>query len=107
MSRYRIAHPATHLEIIVGWDPPLQTYFAQVFDWRDPNAEDEDACILWVGTNPRVPITSVNALQNCLTLYATIPESIRTALQQDRQQSAPPTPLQRAMIGLVTRREGP
>src|SRR5208283_4453511 len=35
------------LTVVVGWDNPLQTYFAQVS--RDDAAEDEDPLVLWLG----------------------------------------------------------
>src|SRR5262245_50245471 len=31
MSRYAIAPQDPRYEVIVGWDPPMQTYFGQVF----------------------------------------------------------------------------
>ena len=38
--------------MVVGWDNPLATFFAQVCD---PSIEDEDeACVLWLGTAPQV-----------------------------------------------------
>ena len=51
MNRYSI--PALHLglTVIVGWDNPLVTFFAQVFD--PLIEEDEEACLLWIGTVPR------------------------------------------------------
>ena len=38
MSRYTIPAQDPALSIIVGWDNPLQTFFAQAFD---PSVEDE------------------------------------------------------------------
>ena len=73
MSRYSI--PALHpgLTVIVGWDNPLVTFFAQVFD---PSIEeDEEACLLWIGTAPEA-IPTVAALQAQLAGWATIPPDI-------------------------------
>ena len=54
MSRYRI--PADdppddpRSDVMVGWDDPLETYFATVFD----TTTDEDAaCVLWEGAARR------------------------------------------------------
>ena len=44
MSRHRIAERPS--EVIVGWDPPLQTFFLQVCD---PEKDDEGEVILWLG----------------------------------------------------------
>jgi hypothetical protein len=92
MSRYRI--PAQHppLTVIVGWDNPLQTLFAQVFD---PSIEDdEDAYLVWIGTALQ-DITTVAALQAQLAGWATIPADIVAQLTRDQQAATPPTPLQR------------
>jgi hypothetical protein len=65
MSRYSIPAQDPRLQVVVGWDNPLVTLFAQVFD---PSiAEDEEACLLWIGTAP----------------------------EADQHAATPPTPLQR------------
>src|SRR5262245_28101653 len=60
MSRYSVPaqHPA--LTVTVGWDNPLVTFFAQVFD--PAIEEDADACLLWIGTAPEA-LPTVAALQ--------------------------------------------
>jgi hypothetical protein len=92
MSRYRIPVQQPNLTVIVGWDNPLTTFFAQVFD---PSIEeDADACLLWIGTAPEV-IPTIAALQAQLTGWATIPPTIVDRLIHDQQTATPPTPLQR------------
>ena len=58
MSRYSIAAQQPGLTVTVGWDNPLGTLFAQVFD---PSIEeDADACLLWIGTAPgAIPTVAV------------------------------------------------
>ena len=91
MSRYSI--PAQNPALtVVGWDNPLQTLFAQVFD---PSIEDDDkACVLWIGTAPEA-IPTVAALQAQLAGWATIPADIVGRLRCDQHAATPPTPLQR------------
>ena len=73
MSRYSIPPQQPGLTVTVGWDNPLGTFFAQVFD---PSIEeDADACLLWIGTAPAA-IPTVAALQAQLTGWATIPPTI-------------------------------
>ena len=92
MSRYRIPAQDPDLTVIVGWDNPLATFFVQVFN---PSIdEDEDACLLWIGTAPGA-IPTVAALQAQLTGWATIPPAILDCLVRDQQAATPPTPLQR------------
>ena len=72
--------------------PNLTTFFAQVFN---PSIdEDEDACLLWIGTAPEA-IPSVAALQAQLADWAAIPSDIVACLTCDQQAATAPTPLQR------------
>ena len=91
MSRYTIPPQQPGLTVTVGWDNPLQTLFAQVFD---PSSEDADAYLLWIGTAPGA-IPTVAALQAQLTGWATIPPAILDCLTRDQHAATPPTPLQR------------
>ena len=98
MSRYSIPAQQQGLTVIVGWDNPLCTLFAQVFD---PSIEeDADACLLWIGTAPEA-IPTVAALQAQLTGWATIPPAIVERLTCDQQAATPPTPLQRWALQLL------
>ena len=92
MSRYNIPSQNPALTIIIGWDNPLQTFFAQAFD---PSVEDEaEADLLWIGTALQ-EIPTVAALQAQLTGWATIPPTIVDRLMRDQQAATLPTPLQR------------
>jgi hypothetical protein len=92
MSRYNVPAQQPGLTVIVGWDNPLTTFFAQVFD---PSIEEDvEACLLWIGTAPEA-IPTVAALQAQLAGWATIPDDIVARLRRDQQAATPPTPLQR------------
>ena len=92
MSRHSIPAQDPALTAIVGWDNPLQTFFAQVFD---PSIEEDDeADLLWLGTTLQA-IPTVAALQAALTGWATIPAAIVDRLSRDQQAATPPTALQR------------
>jgi len=92
MSRYSISAQQSGLTVIVGWDNPLTTFFAQVFD---PSIEEDvEACLLWIGTAPEA-IPTVAALQAQLVGWATIPDDIVARLRRDQHAATPPTPLQR------------
>lgn len=49
MSRYTISEDE-HLEVVVGWDPPLATFFAQEYDPTVP--DDENDCVWSCGHTP-------------------------------------------------------
>ena len=92
MSRSSLSAQQPGLTVIVGWDHPLTTFFAQVFD---PSIEeDAEACLLWIGTAPEA-IPTVAALQAQLVGWATIPDDMVDRLTRDQQGATPPTPLQR------------
>ena len=92
MSRYSIPAQQPGLTVTVGWDNPLCTFFAQVFD---PSIEDDEAaCLLWIGTAPEA-IPTVAALQVQLVGWATIPADIVDRLRRDQHAATPSTPLQR------------
>jgi hypothetical protein len=92
MSRYRIPTQNSALTVVVGWDNPLQTFFAHVFD--PAIEEDDEADLLWIGTALQ-EIPTVAALQTQLADWATIPLAIVDRLTRDQQAATPPTPLQR------------
>jgi len=98
MSRYSFPAQDPALTVIVGWDNPLVTFFAEVFD---PSIdEDEEAYVLWIGTVPQA-LPTVAALQAQLAGWATIPADIVDRLSRDQQAATPPTPLQRWALQLL------
>src|SRR5262245_7628900 len=83
MSRYAIAAQTPHLTCVVGYDPPLGTFFAQVIDPTRPE-DDELHVPLWIGTDV-AEIPTVAALEAALSDWAVMPESIKTQLAADQQ----------------------
>src|SRR5262245_44566308 len=105
MSRYRIAEAPN--EVVVGWDPPLQTYFLEVFKAAlGGEEEEEDEILLWPGTRPG-EIPTVAAIEDVLAAHAELtsgaaltPELCRK-LEEDQANSTLPSELQRHMIELL------
>jgi hypothetical protein len=97
MSRYVITSDDTHFQVIVGWDAPLTTFFAQVFATTVEAEEDDAACVLWVGDDVQA-LTTVAALQNALQGYATMSPAIVARLQHDQATTPPRSPLQERML---------
>lgn len=79
MSRHELiprSRPA--LAIAVGWDPPLGTFFAQVFD-HDLDEDDPKHTIKWIGCTPgefRDPLSVIEAVKP----YALIPDDLHANL---------------------------
>ena len=95
MSRYTIPAQDPCYEVIVGWDPPMQTLFGQVF--VTTAEEDDEACVLWVGLEVQA-LTTVAALQDALQAYATLPAAVVAQLEHDQAHTAPPSALQARML---------
>jgi len=98
MSRHRIAEKPR--KVIVGWDPPLQTFFLQVCDSEN---DDEEEVVLWLG-GISGEIRTVADLEAALSSHAELtagaaltPE-LRRTLEAEQAASPPPTPLQQWAI---------
>lgn len=82
-----VARDVPGLEVTVGWDRPLATYFAIVSREGDPvdeDAEDEgDSVLLWLGTTYGEildPATIIAAVER----YAILPNDLADRLAADR-----------------------
>jgi hypothetical protein len=82
MSRHEIEPFAKRFEVTVGWDRPMNTFFAQVED-RELTDEDSDPVIVWVGTS-HSEILQPEALQHHIARFVTIPQEIIDTLHADR-----------------------
>ena len=80
MSRYEI--PTTHpgMTCIVGWDPPLGTFFAQVYRRKRP--QHPASLVHWIGTDLH-EIPTVEAFTVAIAAYVTVPEEIQQQLARD------------------------
>lgn len=92
MSRYLIPvedRPSV-AEFVVGWDPPLGTFFAQEFD--------HEIELLWsVGYMPREIKTIGELRLVCIARGVVIPRDVDDKLIADEQAPWTPGPLQRAL----------
>jgi hypothetical protein len=102
MSRHTIPAKTPGLTVAVGWDNPLQTYFAQVS--RDDVGEDEDPVIIWLGGEPR-EVCSPGNLAEPLAPYAIISDAMIDQLRADRAAclDRAPTPLQQHALNVIRR----
>lgn len=85
MSRYDISAPDA-LEVVVGWDPPLSTFFAQVWD-RSLDEDDPAAELLWVGCAPG-EIRDVEHLSKAVAPWVAVPDATVRALHADAHGGA-------------------
>ena len=103
MSRHEIPARDPSLSVVVGWDNPLQTFFAQVARLAVADDDDDDM-LLWVGAEPREVIT-VEELARHLAPFADLAPEIAEQLRADRtaKLGQPPTATQQALLSIVRR----
>jgi hypothetical protein len=101
----RITIPAREhgVTVVVGWDNPLMSFFAQVV--RDQEEIDErDPVTVWVGA-ARGEVLRPEELAEPLAPYADLTAAHLAQLRADRAACADrgPSALQRAMSGMAHR----
>jgi hypothetical protein len=84
MSRYDIPAHDPHYTCVVGYDPPLGTFFGQVF--RLKNGRQPPGVVHWLGTDLH-EIPTVTDLAHAIQDYAIIPDAIWQQLEADRHAS--------------------
>lgn len=86
MSRHELVPLETSTGVtraVVGWDRPLRTFFAQVFEQGE--AEEETA-VIWEGTG-LAEIGSAAAALAIVAPYAVVPEGLAAMLEAERRDS--------------------
>ena len=84
MSRYELRPKATCQSVTratVGWDRPLQTYFAQVF-FRTAEEPEEGEPLIWRGTEPG-ELLAAEAAISIVAPHADIPDDLEAQLVAD------------------------
>ena len=102
MTRYSIDPFSGRFEITIGWDRPLNSFFAQVHDLEVSDDDEGDPVVVWVGAT-HSEILTPEALQLHIARYGTIPDEIMQTLRADRVATLDTgdTRLQRAMRGIA------
>jgi hypothetical protein len=85
MSRHEIPARDPAHKVIVGWDPPLQTFFAQVIDRNKEAAGKDDKFVLWIGCGLR-EITEIETLAKKIARYAVLTRDMVATLYGDKDE---------------------
>ena len=104
MSCHTIHANEPNISVTVGFDPPLNTFFAHVAR-TDSQHEDDGDLILWLGTTPG-EIQNAGDLITPLAPYAVLCTEHLATLQADQTAHAgkQPTGLQKMMIAAMRSR---
>jgi hypothetical protein len=84
MSRHDLQPKADQPHVVratVGWDRPLQTFFAQVF-FRTEDEPDEGEALIWFGTAPGELLTP-EAVIAIVAPHVTVPTDLVDTLDAD------------------------
>jgi len=94
MSRY-VIEDTEQREVVVGWDPPLGTFFAQIFAAQLPEDEEE---LIWAIGDGRHEVPALQDLEEALDEQGIkLTEDERAQLLADQQAPWTPGPLQRLL----------
>lgn len=86
-SRYRLQGYSPSVKVVLGWDRPLSTYFAQV--WEVPEGaghHEEGTLLLWLGCSWKEVPTGAG-LADALERYAPVPGELADLLHADEVAS--------------------
>ncbi len=86
MSRHDLQPFDPTYDIVVGWDPPMHTFFAQVLDTKADEAHANYE-VLWIGTS-HGEVLDPAAVIAAVRPFATIPDDLCRTLQVDRMTQA-------------------
>ncbi len=83
-SRYRLAGRRKSVTVVLGWDNPLSTFYAQVWDVPDGVTDIEAGrLLLWAGCSLD-EVDRVEYLAELLRPYACLPDTLLERLERDR-----------------------
>lgn len=87
MSRYEIPARDPAHKVLIGWRPPLQTFFMQVIDReREQQKDDEHDPILYGrGTRPG-ELYEVSSLECVMRHYAQLTREVAAMLYRDKER---------------------
>lgn len=92
MSRHSLNPRDESFDVIVGWDPPLHTYFVQVLRPADPATDNDDEMIVWRGfgryADPPDEILTLGIVDELIKPYAApMPAAVRRQLVIDKSRN--------------------
>ena len=103
MSRITMVTPPPYTSCVVGYDPPLGTFFAQVYQRR--GARGQRALVRWIGTDLQ-ELPTIEALVTALADVVTLPTDVQRQLVQEQQTIGfRPNPGTRVLQQLRARRQ--
>ena len=79
MSRHQLPTKSPRWQVFVGWDPTLQSFFAQVYDTK---GEEDEQPFIWLGADKRV---TWHDIIQAISRYAVVSLETAERLVEDRR----------------------
>jgi hypothetical protein len=97
MPRYNVKSNDPNITVSIGWDAPMQTFFAQVERINPDDEDDEPEMLVWEGTKPSQH-KHLGFILPKLEPYCIVPEDMLRQLAADQQNSTQPSSLQQDLM---------
>ena len=88
MSRHELKPLEGHraiTRVVIGWDRPLRTFFAQIFE-RSDDPDEDDVATLWEGTDLEEIASAAQALA-IVAPFAVVPNGLEALLEGEKRDS--------------------
>jgi hypothetical protein len=79
VSRHQLPTKSPRWEVFIGWDPTLQTYFAQVYDTK---GEEDEQPFIWPGS---IEPVAWKTIIDAISPYAAVSLEIAARLVEDKR----------------------
>ena len=79
MSRHEVPSESPAYKLFVGWDPPLLTYFGQVYR----TGHEEEGPVFWYGTSP-AELCEIEDLAAAMRPWVLLSAELRMLLFADK-----------------------
>lgn len=81
MSTYQVPPREENHEVVLGWDPPLNTFFLHVID-TTKNEDDPERDVIWIGCKPK-EIHDLEVIIAAVLPYSVVSEEMWAQLYRD------------------------
>ena len=82
MSRHSVTSKCPTHQVVVGWDRPMHSFFAQVFDLE--SAKGSEDIVFWIGADRVGEVVDVEKLAIATSPYAEITEALKNTLREEK-----------------------
>jgi hypothetical protein len=86
MSRHSVRSDLPGFKLVIGWDPPLHTFFVQVIDLDKEKRNPDNKLVKWLGCN-YYELPDLDSLAGAMKPFADLTPLLRDKLRSDRNDN--------------------